>query len=152
MGEGFCLHVNATIENQGDSTENFNVSVYANTTVVEMKEITLAGGNSTTITFMWNTTDFTKGNYTISAVAHTVPGETDISDNTLTGDWVIVTIPGDVDGDFDVDLYDAVKLLVCYGSKEGDPNYDPICDLNEDGRIDLFDAVILLAHYGETLQ
>ena len=44
--------------------------------------ITLTRRNSTTITFTWNTTGVPYGNYTISAIATPVPGETNITDNT----------------------------------------------------------------------
>lgn len=74
------------------------------------------------------------------------PKEIDTTDNTYIDDWIVVTIPGDVDADFDVDLYDAVKLLSRYGAKKDQPKYDPNCDI--DGDIDLYDAVILLTHYG----
>ncbi len=149
VGTGFNVNINVTVENQGDYIETFNVTIYANASSIAAKCVTLTSGNSTTILFTWNTTGFAKGNYTISAAADAVPGETDVSDNTLTDGWVVVTIPGDVDGDFDVDLFDAVKLLKCYGAKKGQPNYDPHCDIDGDGDIDLFDAVILLKHYGQ---
>ena len=70
-------------------------------------------------------------------------------DNPYIDDCVVVTIPRDVDGDFDVDVYDAVKLLKCYGAKKGQPNYDPNLDINDNGQIFLYDAVILLTHYGQ---
>ena len=150
VGQGFNLNINVTATNQGDYTETFDVTVYANTTIIETKEVTLTNGVSTTLTFfIWNTTGLAKGNYTISAYAWPVPGETDLDDNTLTDGIVTVTIPGDVDADFDVDLYDAVNLLVRYGAKAGQPQYDPNCDIDGDGDIDLYDAVILLAHYGQ---
>jgi parallel beta-helix repeat protein len=58
--------------------------------------------------------------------------------------------PGDVDHDLDVDLYDAVKLLTAYGSKLGDEEYSPQCDIAEPyGKINLYDAVLLLANYGK---
>jgi hypothetical protein len=60
-----------------------------------------------------------------------------------------LTIPSDVDGRFDVDLYDAVGLLIHYGAKEGQLQYNPVCDIDGDGDIDLYDAVILLTHYGQ---
>lgn len=62
---------------------------------------------------------------------------------------VIAPLPGDVDDDFDVDLYDAVELLVHYGAKEGEEGYDANCDFDTDGDIDLYDAVILLVNYGK---
>ncbi len=58
-------------------------------------------------------------------------------------------LPGDFDHDNDVDLFDAVRLLVAYGSKEGDAAYNPICDIVAPyGVINLFDAVLMLKYYG----
>jgi parallel beta-helix repeat protein len=149
IGQGYNLPISITITNYGAHTETFNITLYANTTSITTQTVTLTSGNSTIITFTWNTAGFTNGNYTISAVADTVPGETDIEDNTCAGSIVTVTIPGDVDGDFDVDLYDAVGLLVHYGAKQGSPEYDHVFDIDSDGDIDLYDAVILLTHYGQ---
>ena len=150
VGQTYTCPINVTIANRGNYTETFNVTVYANTTSIASQIITLTSGNSTTLTFTWNTTGFARGNYTIWAFAEPVPGETDIENNVLYSDVeVCVTIPGDVDADFDVDLYDAVKLLVCYGAKEGGLDYNSVCDIDGDGDIDLYDAVILLTHYGE---
>jgi hypothetical protein len=114
----------------------------------------LPSGNSTLLTFAWNTTGLVKGNYTINAYSCPVQDETDTTDNSMTDGWILVTIPGDVDGDlenghYDVDLFDAVKLLACYGAKEGDSNFDPNCDIDDSGQVFLFDAVILLARYGQ---
>jgi len=149
VGEGFTVELNVSVRNTGFFTETFNVTLYANTTILQTKTITLTERNSTSVTFMWNTTGFAKGNYTISAYIKSIPGETDAEDNTLLADEeVCVTIPGDLDADFDVDLYDAVKLLKRYGAKKGSPSYDPNCDIDGDGDIDLYDAVILLRHYG----
>jgi len=83
-------------------------------------------------------------------VADTILGETNIEDNTLvTDERVCVSMPGDLDCDRDVDLYDAVKMLVRYGAKEGSPSYDANCDIDGDGDVDLYDAVTLLTHYGQ---
>jgi hypothetical protein len=58
-------------------------------------------------------------------------------------------IPGDLDGDGDVDLTDLARLLAAYGSCVGDPDYDPAADLDGSGCVDLPDLAILLSHYGE---
>jgi len=151
VGQGYSMSINVSVENQGDYPENFNVTLYGNTTIIDtLTNITLTSGNSTTITLTWNTTGIAKGNYNITAKAALIPGETDTVDNTAFADKsVCVSIVGDVDCDGDVDLYDAVKLLVCYGAKEGSPRYDPNCDIDGDGDIDLYDAVRLLINYGK---
>jgi len=149
IGQGFTLNVTVVVANQGSMIEEINVTVYINDDMFESLLSSVKGGESVGCDFAWNTSGFSKGNYTISAVVDIVPGETDTADNTLVGGTLVVTVPGDVDGDFDVDLYDAVKLLTHYGAKEGDPSYDAICDIDGNGDIDLYDAVVLLTHYGQ---
>jgi hypothetical protein len=92
------MRINVTLANQGDFTEIFNVTVYANTTSIATQTITLTSLNSTTITFTWNTTGFAKGNYTIWAYAWPVSGETDMDDNLLSNGTVLVGVPCDVTG------------------------------------------------------
>jgi parallel beta-helix repeat protein len=150
VGEGYCVSINVTITNQGELAETFNVTVYVKTTIIAtFTNITLTSGNYTTITSTWDTADFALGDYTLSAVADTVPGETNTTDNTYIDSIVTITIPGDVDGDFDVDIYDVVKMCGCYGAEEGDPEYIAECDVDGDGDVDIYDIVIMCNHYGE---
>ncbi|RLI43913.1 hypothetical protein DRO69_08575 [Candidatus Bathyarchaeota archaeon] len=150
VGQSYTMHINVTVENQGDLTETFNLTLYANTTAINQTEITLTSGASTTITLIWNTTDFAKGNHTISAYAWPIQGETDTADNTYINGLVLVTIPGDVDGDFDVDIYDVVKITGIYGSKKTDPEFNPNSDLDDDDEITIYDVVRCTSHYGDT--
>jgi parallel beta-helix repeat protein len=56
----------------------------------------------------------------------------------------------DVNYDFKVDLYDAVKVLIAYGSEPDDDNWNPHCDIAEPyGKINLYDAVLILVNYGK---
>jgi len=58
--------------------------------------------------------------------------------------------PADVDHDLDVDLYDAVRVLKAYGSKQGHKNFNPHCDIAEPyGIIDLYDVMTVLVNYGK---
>jgi len=98
VGQGSSLNINATVANRGDYTETFNVTAYANDTAIQTKTLTLTSGNSTTLTFTWDTSGFARGNYTISAVADTVPGETDTEDNNCSGGWILVAMVGDLGG------------------------------------------------------
>jgi len=58
------------------------------------------------------------------------------------------SLPGDVDGDHDVDLADLAGLLGAYGVCEGDPDYDPNADFDANGCVDLWDLLALLNNYG----
>ncbi|MEM2702777.1 MAG: dockerin type I domain-containing protein, partial [Candidatus Bathyarchaeia archaeon] len=150
VGQGYTMNINVTVANQGDFTETFNVTLYANTTEIVTKEIILESGGSATITFAWNTTGFAKGNYTIWAYAWPVPGETNTEDNTKYFDEIVkVTIPGDVDGDFKVKMDDIMLLVKAFGSKIGQPKYDPNCDINYDGKISMDDIMIAVKNFGK---
>jgi hypothetical protein len=60
-----------------------------------------------------------------------------------------VTIPGDLDGYFNVSRQDLVILTNAYGSKPSDSNWNPNADINGDGKVSLQDLVILALHYGQ---
>ena len=156
VGQGYCLHINVTIFNYGNYIETFNVTVYYNETAFILPNgknyttITLSSRNYTTLTFTWNTTSFAKGNYTISAYATPVLNETNTDDNTFIDGWIFVTIPGDVDGDRDVDIYDIVRMANIYGVSKPDPRYDTNCDIDGDGDIDIYDIVAAANNYGDS--
>jgi hypothetical protein len=59
-----------------------------------------------------------------------------------------VPCPGDLDGDYDIDLADLSQLLGHYGMPEGARYEDG--DLDGDGDVDLSDLAALLAVYGTT--
>jgi len=150
VGQGYTLRLNGTFLNQGNKVEGFNVSFYANSTAIVSQSVVLVTGDSTVISFVWNTTGFSYGNYTVSAYAWPAQGETDLSDNNFEGGTVLVTIPGDADGDFRVKPMDLNALLVAYGSPSNPERpYNPNCDIDDDGKIGPNDLNILLNHYGQ---
>jgi len=144
------VYIDVTVENQGSYTENLNVTVYANTTVIAAPTVyDLPNGTSTILTFAWNTTGFTYGHYTITAYVTPVPGETDLADNTLTDGIVKLTIVGDVNGDSIVDIFDCVTIALAFGSIPDDSNWNPNADINNDSIVDIFDMVVVALHFGE---
>jgi outer membrane protein assembly factor BamB len=149
VGQGYALNINSTVQNNGDTAETFNMTAYANGTAIETKELTLTNGSSTTVTFVWDTTSFVYGNYSISAIATSVPDETNSTDNNIFGGCVVVTIPGDLDGDFTVGLTDLVILARTYGSRPTDPGWNPNADIDGNSVVGLSDLVILAQHYGQ---
>jgi outer membrane protein assembly factor BamB len=149
VGNGYSVSINVIAADLGGYTETFNVAAYANATVIESEDVTLLAGNSTTVTFTWNTNGFAYGNYTISAYALLAPGETNTGDNDMTGGAVYVGIPGDVDGIGRVNMNDIVSILKAFGSTPGQPNWNPNCDINGKGRVDMSDVVIAVSHFGQ---
>jgi hypothetical protein len=149
VGQGYSMNVNVTVVNKGDFTETFDVTLYANTTAIETREITLESTASTTITYTWNTGGFVKGNYSIWAYAWPVLGETDVEDNTFVDGWIIVAMVGDINVDGIVDIEDIYNIALHYGTMSGQPDYSPNLDINNDGIIDIEDIYTTALHYGE---
>jgi hypothetical protein len=150
IGRGSTPTVNVTLENQLDSLEMINVTIYANASVVgALSNIVLPARGSLTVNFPWNTTDSAMGNYILTVVLDAIQNETDVADNVLSAEPVIVTILGDVNGDKYVNIKDAVLLNAAFGSQRGQPGYDPNADINGDGYINIKDAVIQGTHFGE---
>jgi hypothetical protein len=154
------MNINVTVTNKGEFTETFNVTLYANTTTIETKQVTLTSLNSTTISYTWNTSGFAKGNYTIWAYAWRVQGETHMADNTFTDGWVFVALVGDVNGNRKVDLDDVLAVALAYGANRGtDGQYwhqnpchvcphNPNLDIDDNEKIDLTDYLWVVINYG----
>jgi len=152
VGQGLTVNVTVLVANQGPMVEEINVTAYLNSDAIGSVQCSVSRGEAATCNFAWNTSSYSKGNYTISAIVDPIVGETDTADNALVGSTVTVTIPGDVDGDRDVDIFDIVRMAGVYGVSQPNPMYDADCDLDGDGDIDIFDIVIAGANYGESWQ
>ena len=152
--EGYTARVNATAENKGSFTETFNVTAYAtNVTgsyVIGEQQTTLNPAENVTLTFTWSTAGFAYGNYTISAVADTVSGETSTGDNTFVDGVVTVVLAGDLNDDGIVDYRDINRVARMFGKTLGSPQWDPNSDIVEDGIIDYRDINVLCRNYGKT--
>jgi len=155
VGQNFSLPSSMSIFNYGNDTEAFDVTVYANTTIIAtFANVTLASKNSTAFSILWDTTGFARGNCTIWAYASPVLGETYTTDNNFTSGIVAVAMIGDVDANGKVDVKDVYEVALTYGTSLEGPNpldrtYDPNCDINGDDKIDVKDYYVVCKHYGE---
>ena len=165
--QNHSMLINLTVENHGDFTETFNVTIYANTSVIYTQlNITLTSSNSRIIGFIWNTSSYHGplvapiGNYTITALAETIPGEMDVVNNDCTGGWVIVSIVGDVTGpedwpDDQCDMRDVGKVARMFDVAPAHTTWDPNCDITgeiaglPDNEIDMRDVSLVARHFGE---
>lgn len=158
VGEGFSLTVRVMVNNRGHFSETVNVTVYADAAVLFTFNVTLT--NNQTISIMWDTDGFVKGNYTISAHAKQVPGETYVADNVFADAWVIVAMVGDLAGpdgwpDGQCDMRDIGKVARLFGATPVQPMWDSNCDLTgeiiglPDEKIDMRDVALVASHFGE---
>ena len=72
--------------------------------------------------------------------------------SSATVDYYVIraSIVGDVDHDWDVDIFDVVRCVGAYGSTPVDPNWDFFCDIAEPFElIDIFDIMMICSSYGE---
>jgi len=116
-----------------------------------MTQLVVSVGGSATFTVHWNTVGQGLGNYTVTSSVAPVNGEVNTVDNFFQcGNEVCVTLPGDVDADHDVDIFDIVGLADAYGTVAGQPGYESNRDINGDGNINIFDIVIAAGNYGES--
>lgn len=149
-GQGYNVGIDVTVGNQGDFAETFNLTVYANTietVIATFSDIALESGISITLNCTWNTTGFAYGDYTLIAYAWPVENETNISNNFMVDGMVYVGIPGDVNGDGMVDIYDAILLAGAFNSQPASPDWNPNADINGDQIVDIYDAIILAANF-----
>ena len=149
IGRGYGANVTVTAVDLATYSEMVNITVYANTTIIGSQNVTLPSGNSTDFTFAWNTTAFAYGNYTVSACAVPLTNETNPATSSFTGGSVAVTIMGDVNGDFKVDMKDIALVARAFGSKPGSSNWNPNADVNSDGKIDMKDIALVGRNFGQ---
>jgi hypothetical protein len=147
-GESVDIHV--YVQNAGTVGATFQVAVYYNGTPIGTQNKTsFPSGIPLPVTFTWDTTGFSYGHYNISATVSISLGESNISNNFFTGEIVTVTIPGDVNCDGWVDIWDAAVISSHWypGPPIGPLGYDPNADINNDGNVDIMDVTILAANW-----
>lgn len=59
-----------------------------------------------------------------------------------------VVLVGDINGDEEVDIFDAIILANAFDSTPSDPNWDSRADIDESGSVDILDAILLANHFG----
>jgi hypothetical protein len=140
--------VDVTITNSGQATETLNVTLSVNSDSIDSQITTLNPGASGTVALWWNTTTLGYGTYTVQVFIPPLPFQIDTSNNNFTT-TAVVTIPGDLNGDFKVSLADLVILAQAYGSRPSNLNWNANADIDSNGVVGLTDLVNLATHYGQ---
>jgi len=136
VGQGFNLSINVTISNDGPNTESFDLTVYANTTLIGTKTVNnLAPATNITVTIVWNTSGFTRA-YVIKANVTILVGETETGDNTRIDGTIKVSCKGDVNGNYVTNMLDYQRVKRALTSTPGSPNWNANADFNDDLTVD----------------
>ena len=156
VGQNYTCNMTATAANLGGYDETFNVTFYANQTAIGTQNLMVPVGNATTIPFVWNTTGYAYGNYTIRATATTVPGETNTTNNSFAFSVPVhVGVPGDVSSattgvpDGIVNMRDIAYMISLFNSRPGSPNWKPNADVNNDGVVNMRDIAIGIVNFNK---
>jgi hypothetical protein len=148
--QGNLITINVQVINKGSFRENLTVTTYYNSTAIQTQKVTDLDSNANlTLNFYWNTSGIHYGYYIISATVKPVPGESDFSDNSMSDKTVHVRIPGDINCDGTVDIFDFSMLYSAYGSTPNSPNWNADADINGDKNVDIYDFSILRTNYGK---
>jgi len=147
---GSIVNINATVKNNGDFAENRTVTVYYNSTPIESQTVSLSAGENLTLTFVWDTTSLTPGNYTIKAAVSIFQGEANVTNNSLTYSLIKIKMLGDVNGDSKIDIKDIATAAAAFGCFPGHERWNPDADINQDNKLDIKDLVLIASHFGET--
>jgi hypothetical protein len=150
------LYGNITTTNLGDYPETFNITISANATEIGNLTVSnMPNRTSTFIYFTWNTSGYSYGYYSIIIYAFPSYNETGWSDVKVSNS-ICVSIPGDLNGDFQVNLADLVILAKAYNTQAnrdtvgtGYHQYNPNADIDGNGVVNLSDLVLLATHYGQ---
>jgi hypothetical protein len=144
--------IEVTVQNYGNYSATFDVTLYYNEYEIQTQTVRdLAPGGIKTLNITWDTTPVPKGNYTISAYAHPITGESNIENNLLIGGWIIETILGDVTGEGKVDILDIATIAKAYGAYPGHPKWNPNADLDNNNKIDIIDIAKAAKNYGKQI-
>ena len=143
-------HLNVTVLNEGAFTESFQVAVYANSTLIGVKTVSnLGSGLQTTLEFIWNTTGWIKGKYTLNVQASIVTDEIDVYDNSYIGAISIrVAKKGDVKPDDAVNVLDLIVVAGVLGTNPSSPNWNPNADVKHDHVINVLDLIVVAGALG----
>jgi hypothetical protein len=92
--KGEVAEIYVDVKNQGNYTESFNVTAFYDSNIIGTLDIiNLEPSNKERLVFHWDTKNVAEGNYTLRALASTVPGEENLENNGYVDGVVKVVAP-----------------------------------------------------------
>lgn len=148
LGNFSSTSIEVTVVNRGSIEENLALSLFYNSTLMANQTVILPPNQSVSIIFD-HRTPITCGLYSVIAMANPVLGETETSDNILNYDFVRVSIKGDINTDYVVNIIDISKAAAAFESSPTHARWDPNCDINEDRKINIIDISAIAKEFGK---
>jgi len=90
---GEPLSISLKVENLGDEMEELRININYDGALIGQLTATLAALDSRAMTYVWNTSGISEGEYTITAEVERVPWETELEDNKITAGIIRVNYP-----------------------------------------------------------
>ena len=125
VNEGEAVNVSVTVANHGAYTETLNVTIYANSTAIASRKLTLEPSNFATTSFVWNTTGYANGNYILNAEISPVTGEVDTTNNDLTLTETPLIIIPEFPSAAILSLFMALSAIVIIATKKKSKRQQP---------------------------
>lgn len=89
--QGSSMSIAVVVLNNGTVTETFDVNATYDGAVIGNQTVTsLVAGGTQTLTFIWNTVGVAAGNYTLTATATPVTGQTDLTSISKTANVAVL--------------------------------------------------------------
>jgi hypothetical protein len=151
IGQGFTTGITVNVENRGDFSETFEVTVYYGSEMIGTQTLAnMLPGSRAVLTFVWDTTGVSTGYYIITATREGEVGEMFLAmGSSENGTTVYVGVPGDVNGDHVVDMRDIGEICTAFATVLGSSSYVANYDIVDDGRVDMRDIGIACNNFGK---
>lgn len=145
--QGFTINLSVLVENIDPSTSTCNVTVCGNSVPLGTQPLTVTGNSNNIVSFVWNTTGFALGNYTLSAYTWSITSQTTVISTNCTGSSLLVTCPGDMSGHFKVDFTDVTAFVASYINYYQTGVCNPAADFEHTGKLDFSDVRLFVDAY-----
>lgn len=153
------LYINVTIENRGSFNETFdiyvcldqNLTVAGDEIIIINQRIDLMPPLSHSILELsWNVTGIALGEYRLIVETSDIINDINVENNVYIYGIVIITIFGDLNGDWRVNIVDVSIAARAFGSYPGHPRWNPNADINNDQVINIVDIAKVAREYGKS--
>jgi len=156
FAEGYPISMNITAIDRGLWDAVFNIRIYLLNLYdykIPIVNITTGLTKLSSLSFTLkisdqNLLDYINNDFILVVNVEPVSYETNEGDNNI---FIAINpvIPGDTNGDGQVNILDAILLAFAFSSVPGSHNWNPNADINGDDVINILDCIILASHFGQ---